>query len=96
MRDRRNAIRCLLADRISRFGVFLADGAPGDRRSQGGDCGGVVGRQSDRALELDEVRQIEVRQIEARWDEGHPSEDRLREDHRFLGLRNEVHRREVR
>jgi hypothetical protein len=56
----------------------------------------VVGRQSDRALELDEVRQIEVRQIEARWDEGHPSEDRLREDHRFLGLRNEVHRREVR
>lgn len=80
-----------MADRISRFGVFLADGAPGDRRSQGGDCGGVVGRQSDRALELDEVRQIE-----ARWDEGHPSEDRLREDHRFLGLRNEVHRREVR
>jgi hypothetical protein len=57
----------------------------------------VVGRQSDRALELDEARQIEARQIEARWDEGHPSEDhRLREDHRFLGLRNEVHRREVR
>ncbi len=74
----------------------MAGVAPGVHRSQGGDLGGVVGRRIARVLEPIEGHLSGDHRGEDRQRGGRLREEHLHEDYCFLGLKDEVHRREVR